>query len=109
MNFMSRVVQQVRTLIARRAARERAARRRGVWRVEPLEPRALLVAGATPAPPPHGGNPVLEAEHEAVFALVADNLVTITAHGTGTWDTVNLWTDAAGNHRLPGNGDNVLV
>ncbi|HQR09332.1 MAG TPA: G8 domain-containing protein [Gemmatales bacterium] len=62
--------------------------------LEPLEDRTVMHA-----------NPVMDAEHAAVMALVPLTSVTDTAINSGDWDDPNTWDQ----HRLPRTGDNVLI
>ena len=65
--------------------------------VEMLEPRRLLHSA------PH--DPVMQAEHQAMLALVPDEAVTNAAVQSGAWSDPATWAGAA----LPAEGANVLV
>src|SRR5437879_5030215 len=72
-------------------------------RIEPLEHRLLLHS-----------NPVLDAEHAAVFALVPDSALTYKSVNSGNWSDANNWSHlVAGtwvsDGTLPNNGANVLI
>jgi hypothetical protein len=72
------------------------ARRRSVerGRCEPLETRKLL-----------HGNPVLDAEHAAVFNLVKPTDATHVAIASGDWDAADTWRDGV----LPSANARVLI
>jgi hypothetical protein len=82
-----------------RGWRPRASRVHGP---ENLEGRVLMHAGTTPAPV--HDNPVLEAEHQAVFNLVPHSAATHTAVQNGDWDDPATW-----DHGIPTVGANVLI
>jgi hypothetical protein len=73
--------------------------------LELLEDRRMMDAAL---PPPggggHGGDPVLEAEHQAVMNLVPYAAVTHTAIASGDWDEVATWDNG-----IPVAGANVLI
>jgi hypothetical protein len=103
MGLMSRLMARVHSLASFPAARGRPRVRRRhrtvPWGVEQLESRLLLDVTL-----PHGGNPVLEAEHQAVMNLVRDDAVTHRAIASGEWDQASTW-----DHGVPGAGANVLI
>src|SRR5207237_5422098 len=54
---------------------------------------------------PHPHDPILQAEHLHMLALVRDTDVTHTAVRDGAWSDATTWRDG----KLPGEGANVLI
>ncbi len=71
--------------------------------IEPLELRLLMHA-----------NPVLDAEHAAVMALVADSAATYKSVASGNWSNPASWNHLVGGSwtgdgTIPNNGANVII
>ena len=88
------------TRLRRASAKRRAANLWGAFghlSAEVLETRALLSVG-------HGGNTVMQTEHDNVMKLMPDAAVTNKAIASGSWEQDSTW-----EHGVPISGDNVLI